>query len=384
MNNRFLNKFKVTIYSIRGILRKKPYIINIILFIATFLSCMLSGSMWSQHDPYVMSNWQYGLTYAILIMTFLSAHEFGHYFASRIHKVDATLPYFIPAPLPDLFLFGTFGAVIKTRNQFPSKKALFDIGVSGPIAGFVACVIFLIIGFATLPSKEFIYSIHPQYLLDSGKIPETGLHFGGTILFNLMSGLFKNPSGWLPPMNVVYHYPFLCVGWFGLFVTTMNMLPLGQLDGGHVTYAIFGDKQQVIAKYFWWVMMIIGFGAVLNILHDYLDADYPNTIFLFLQRHLYPALHWLKFQIPWYYNAWGGWVFWMLITRTFIKLKHPPIYTENRYHRAEIIYQFTYMNEPRKDNMDSNEKLDRTRVIIGIFAYIILILSFSYNGIYFL
>ena len=124
---------------------KKSILINILLFAATFITTTIAGTQWSGHYAGEIANWYHGLTYAVLILTFLTAHEMGHYIASRIHSVNATLPYFIPAPIPEM-LFGTLGAVIKTKNTFPSRKALFDIGAAGPIAGFVVCIVFLVIG----------------------------------------------------------------------------------------------------------------------------------------------------------------------------------------------------------------------------------------------
>jgi len=335
--------------------KRTHWSIHLLLFLATFLTCTIAGTLWAGENYLDISKWSSGLTYAVLVLTFLSAHEFGHYFAARYHKVDATLPYYIPIPIPEIMLFGTFGAVIKTRSPITSKKALFDIGVAGPISGFIVCLIFLIIGFQTLPPKEFIYTIHPQYQITG--VLDSGLHFGDTILFSFMSNIFANPNGWLPPMNEVYHYPFLCVGWFGLFVTALNMLPLGQLDGGHVTYAMFGEKQHIIAKYVWWLIVIIGSGSVLALLYELLSYDNPSGIYIFLQNTILPILSWIKKTVPWYFNGWGGWIFWGLITRLFIKLKHPVIY--------------------------DNTILDRKRKIIGWIALIALLLSFSYNGIYF-
>ena len=332
--------------------------IHLLLFIATFITTTIAGTQWTGHNPFEIANWQYGLTYAILIMTFITSHEMGHYIASRIHGIDATLPYFIPAPFPEM-LFGTMGAVIKTHSPFPSKKALFDVGVAGPIAGFIVSVGILITGFATLPGKEYIYTIHPEYLINGGVVPETGLTFGSTIIYSFLADIFKNPNGWLPPMNEMYHYPFLCVGWFGLFVTTLNMLPIGQLDGGHVIYAMFGEKMHKrIARISWYAIFFIGIGSLLAILLDFFKSvNFPNHFYMTMQDFFIPALTRLRDAVPWFFEGWGGWLFWALITRFFIKLHHPPI-------------------------MD-NEKLDTKRMVIGWIAIIILMLSFSYTGIYF-
>lgn len=337
--------------------RKNRLWLHIVLFLGTVLTVVMAGTFWSNHDPSDLLNWHYGITYSILILSFISAHEFGHYFAARIHKVDATLPFYIPAP-SELMPFGTFGAVIKTRSAIPSKKALFDIGVAGPLAGFIVSLAFLIIGLVTLPPKEFIYQIHPEYQIYFGKIPDYGLHFGDTLLFSVLSSVFKNPDGWLPPMNEIYHYPFLNVGWFGLFVTALNMLPIGQLDGGHVTYAMFGSKQGRLARIVWWGIFVLGVFGFLGVLRtEYFNVDSPDVFYVFLKTILFPIIEFVNKNAPWLLTCWAGWLFWSLITRFFIKIDHPPI--------------------------GDDKPLDSKRMAIGWIALIVLTLSFSYNGIYF-
>lgn len=337
--------------------RKSPLIVHLILFILTFITTTIAGTLWQMKNYIDIQNWHYGILYAVLIMTFLISHEFGHYIASRIHKVDASLPYFLPAPIPELMLFGTFGAVIATRSPIPNRKALFDIGISGPIAGFIVSLLFLIIGLQTLPTKDFIYTIHPEYLTRlGGNIPKEGLYFGYTLIYSLLAPIFANPNGWLPPMNEIYHYPFLCVGWFGLFVTTLNLLPFGQLDGGHILYAMFGSKQHKIAHIVWWSLVFIGFGSILNfLLNSFNEVQLPNPLYIWLQDNLIPILRSLKKVAAWYFEAWGGWLFWAFFTRIFIKMPHPYI--------------------PYTDELDTFRKL------LGWIAIMIFFLSFPYNGI---
>jgi len=342
--------------------KKHSVYFHLFLFIATFLSTAIAGAQWAGHDFTHLENIIYGFTYGILMSVFFLSHEFGHYFAARHHKVDATLPYFIPfPPAPGLIgLFGTFGAVIRTRSPILSRKVLFDIGVSGPIAGFVVSLLFLIYGLMTLPTIDFIYNIHPNYvLLHRGMIPAEGLFYGDSILYHLLSSVFANSDGFLPPMNEIYHYPFLNVGWFGLFVTVLNMIPIGQLDGGHITYAMFGAKRQgQIARFFWWLIMIMGFLGFLSLTHDSLNYVKEGSSYYILKQLFFGPLHWIEINAPVLFDAWGGWLFWGLITRIFIKLDHPPV--------------------------KENDDLDSGRMYIGWFAILILILSFSYNGIYFL
>jgi len=164
-----------------------------------------------------------GALYAVAILTILGAHEFGHYFACRWHNVDCTLPHFLPAPLP---LTGTLGAVIKIREPFPSRAALFDIGVAGPLAGFITLLPFLIVGIlfsdvAPLPNEEGT------------------LFLGEPMLFKALARFIHGP---LPEgLDIVIH-PLGFGAWFGMLATALNLLPFGQLDGGHITYAVFGPR----------------------------------------------------------------------------------------------------------------------------------------------
>lgn len=336
--------------------RKSAWLLPLGLFLLTIISTMMAGAGWAGKNPLEVNNWGYGIQYASLILTFLAMHEFGHYFAAKYHGVDATLPYFIPVP-PIFMPFGTAGAVIRTRSVIMSRKALFDIGVAGPIAGFVACVAFLLIGFANLPSIEYLYQIHPEYRMFGGAVPEYGLRFGDTLLYSFLSKIIAtNPDTFVPPMNEMYHYPFLCVGWFGLFVTSLNLLPLGQLDGGHIAYAMFGEKQARIGRITWWVIVFLAFGSLLSYVHSKIMFDSPDGLYMFFQSLLLPALNALHSSIPWYYQAWGGWVVWSLLLRIFIGIEHPPI--------------------------DDPEPLDTRRMLVGWLAAVILIISFSYNGIF--
>jgi membrane-associated protease RseP (regulator of RpoE activity) len=276
----------------------KRYFTHIVLFVLTFFTTTLAGVEWLVKDPYELSNFSSGLTYAVLILTVLSAHEFGHYFAARYHRIETTLPFFIPFP-PFLLInqFGTMGAVIKLRSTISSKKILFDIGAAGPIAGFVATVIILAAGFLTLPSKEYLYSIHPEYAL-LPSIPEGGLRFGSTIFLSLFQMLFAPKGAFVPPMNEIYHYPFLCVGWFGMLVTAMNLIPIGQLDGGHISYAMFGNRYHAIAQVVLVMLVVLGLAGLL-----------PEVGFNFSY-------------------GWFGWFIWAMILIFMIKmfrLHHPPL-----------------------------------------------------------
>jgi len=273
------------------------YLLHLLLFLLTFITTTFAGVLWLNRDPFELTNFSLGLPYSISLLAMLSAHEFGHYFAARRYGVNTSLPYFIPIPVIPPYMinpFGTMGAVIRMRSPLTTKKALFDIGIAGPIAGLVVTFCVLIYGFLTLPGKEFIFTVHPEYRL-TGEIPGTGFTFGNSILFWSLTKVFGS-SGFVPPMNEIYHYPFLCVGWFGLFVTALNLIPVGQLDGGHVLYALAGKGQGKIARVFFICLVIVGLSGFLPLFGSGVQT---GTL---------------------------GWLLWAAILYFFIKIDHPEIY----------------------------------------------------------
>jgi membrane-associated protease RseP (regulator of RpoE activity) len=163
----------------------------------------------------------YGFWYSLTLLAILGAHEMGHYVFCRRYNIDASLPYFIPAPLP---MTGTLGAVIKIREPFPTRRVLFDIGVGGPIAGFVVLVPALVIGM----SMSRVIPIPKGIPL---------LFAGEPLLFQWVAALF---FGDLPAGHTLNCHPMVWAAWFGMLATALNLLPFGQLDGGHITYASLG------------------------------------------------------------------------------------------------------------------------------------------------
>jgi membrane-associated protease RseP (regulator of RpoE activity) len=171
--------------------------------------------------------WQ-GLWYGVPVLLILGAHEMGHYLCCRRYNVDASLPYFIPLPLPPT---GTLGAVIKIREMFPTRTILFDIGVAGPIAGFIALLPVLVWGMAL------------SHVVPAPRI-ESGLAFGEPLLFRLVSWLI---FGSIPDSQALNAHPMVFASWFGMLATALNLLPFGQLDGGHLTHATLQRHSTVIS-----------------------------------------------------------------------------------------------------------------------------------------
>ena len=169
----------------------------------------------------------YGAPYALSLLLILLSHEMGHWFAARYYQVRASLPYFLPMPLT---LVGTLGAFIRIRSPFPNRKALLDVGLAGPFAGFIVCLPVLALGVATSRS---------------GPLEPGGLQFGEPLAFQFFAWAF-GPA--VPEGQALYLSPIGLAAWFGLLLTAINLLPMGQLDGGHALYAVFRRKALRISR----------------------------------------------------------------------------------------------------------------------------------------
>ena len=244
--------------------RRVP-VIHIVLFAVTFVTTSMAGAFAAGVDPFAdIGNIRAGFPFSVTLLGILLCHEMGHYTLSRVHGVRATLPYFIPG-LP--FFMGTFGAFIRMKSPPRTRTALFDVGAAGPWAGFIVAVPALIIGLRlseVLPAGA-----------DAG-----GDMLGESVVFSLLS---RWTLGVLPDDVLIRLHPIAMAGWIGLFVTSLNLLPVGQLDGGHVSYAMFGTRHRWIARLFLVAILFLGtqgwpgwfFWAVLVTI---LGLDHPPTM----------------------------------------------------------------------------------------------------------
>jgi membrane-associated protease RseP (regulator of RpoE activity) len=234
---------------------------NLVLFFLTVLTTLAAGAMMEGKnifsDPFLILK---GWSFAVPLLSILLCHEFGHYIESRINGIKVSLPYFIPGPT----ILGTFGAVIRSKSPFKNRKNLLDVGAAGPIAGFVVAVIVVILGLS--------------YSQVVAKVPQGGISLGDSLIFKLLSFLVLKK---IPEGHDVLLSPTAFAGWAGILVTMLNLLPIGQLDGGHIIYALLGKMQKKIALV-----------AVLVLI--------PLGIFL-----------------------WEGWLVWVVLI-LIIKLGHPP------------------------------------------------------------
>ncbi len=232
---------------VKQVIRRNIPWLNIILFAATALTMFISQVMPFNNifnlemiaeafsrTPLVNN----GLEYMVALMSILVFHEFGHYLTGRRRGVFMSLPYFIPAPTP----IGTFGAIIKSRSPITNRRDLIEVGATGPVAGFVISIIALTIG---LGHSEVIVIEDPS-----------GLIMGESLVLKFLTWLIVGP---LPENASLILSPAAFAGWVGILVTMLNLLPLGQLDGGHIIYGLFGKAQHNIGRFFAVVMAVMGF-----------------------------------------------------------------------------------------------------------------------------
>jgi hypothetical protein len=296
---------------------KNQFVIPALLFLATILTTAITGAQLGIRDPFASwGNFSYGFYYSFALLSILFCHEMGHYLYARYYGIKVTLPYFLPFYFPLMFSFGTFGAFIRLKEPIPHKKALFDIGIAGPLAGFVVSLAFLIIGFQQITSEaamwEAITTLHPIATDTTGV-----LTFGSNLLFDFIAE--QSGKAYLP-MHEMYHFPFIVAGWFGLLITALNLMPIGQLDGGHITHAMFGGKSARIA--------IVGFAALIG-LNIVLISQFNSFVY----------------------------ILWPFLIILFIKFKHPP-------------------------TLDDSITIGPGRKLLGYLSYIIFVISFSPMPIY--
>jgi Zn-dependent protease len=188
----------------------------------------------------IRRNAPFSVPFALTLLLILGVHEMGHYLAARRHKVDVTLPFFVP--LPFLSPLGTLGAVIFIRSVLKNKKALFDVGISGPLAGFVVAIIAMMIGMRLPPipdSNRLITKVGTPILVQA--------------VGRVLRPQERDISGFITRQPIVF------AAWFGLFLTALNLIPIGQLDGGHIMYALFGRAAWTVAMLAFGALIVLGF-----------------------------------------------------------------------------------------------------------------------------
>lgn len=360
--------------------KPREYLIHGLLFVLTLITTTLAGGEWvygksvmAEGDSFL--TWEYfqkSMAFSIPFVGILLIHELGHFFTSVYHKVKSSLPYFIPAWLGFIGApsIGTFGAIIRMKTHVNSRKKFFDIGVAGPIAGFVIALGVLIYGFSTLPPTDYIYAVHPEYANpDFEGYGDDVLDFelGGNLLFWALGELFADPER-LPAMSEVIHYPFLFAGYLALFFTALNLLPIGQLDGGHVVFGLFPrHHKQISIAVFTLFLAYAGVGMIspampldellirlplyvgfLYLCYSRIDFSVQTKLSIALTL---VAMHYTFafFKPEW--EGYQGWLFFAFLLGRVMGLRHPEV--------------------------SGLKPLDTKRKIIGWIAILIFALCFS-------
>jgi membrane-associated protease RseP (regulator of RpoE activity) len=223
--------------------KKPPITVNVVLFICTVATTILAGALQQGVNP-LQDPTQIlkGLPFSAALLFILLAHEMGHFLTSKYYRIDASLPYFIPAPT----LIGTFGAFIKMRSPVMNKRVLLDVGANGPLAGLLVTIPILAIGLQLSEVRA----------LDAPG--GEGMTLGTSLILSAMTSLIL---GNLPDTHQVILHPLGFAGWIGLLVTSMNLIPVGQLDGGHIAYAVFGRRTRHISRAVLLGMLVLGIWA---------------------------------------------------------------------------------------------------------------------------
>ncbi len=294
--------------------------LHALLFFATCGTTFMAGGFFTEgKDAFSIAS---GLMFSAAIMGILLCHEMGHYVAARLHGVDVSLPYFLPFPLPPI---GTFGAIIKMRVPPRTRSALIDIGSAGPLAGIVVTLVVTFIGLK-------LSVVRP--LTD---LPSHAWMEGNSLLYLLLKKLAHPEMG---PAQDVWMHPVAWAGWVGILVTSLNLIPVGQLDGGHVLYAMVGPRAHrrvaVAAHGVIFVLGMIGLVCYLVLLHG------PTVAYLEQAGLIYPVLR-ASGMLPL--------LFWTILLR-FVGHGHPPI-------------------------EDPDIALGRLRLAAGMVSLLVLVLTFT-------
>lgn len=262
---------------------------HIALFIATVFTTFFAGYL---QGGTLLS----GFSFSLSLLFILGSHEMGHYYYGKKYGILITPPYFIPVPPP--FIAGTMGAFIRIKSQITSKKALFDIGVAGPIFGIIAAIPVLIIGIK-------MSQIIPVQDIGEGEV----IRLGDSLIFSIFVNMIH---GTIEEGYDIFLHPAAFAGWIGLFVTALNLIPSGQLDGGHLVYSLFNKKiHSAVSQISILIIIILGVGTepVYNLINSFgVNFDLPESLL---------------------FSGWAGWIIWAFLL-VFMGTKHPPtIYEEN-------------------------------------------------------
>ena len=367
----------------------KQILIFVLLLLVTFVTTTIAGMEWvngsfildptnsKNVDWFSWPNISQGLVYSISFMGILTFHEFGHYFTARHYGISTTLPYYIPFWFGLSLSFGTLGAFIRIKERIQSRKEYFDVGIAGPLAGFVVGLVILIYGFSTLPPAEYLFNYNPDYRQYGENfqdyiyqdIDQPIFKVGKNLLFILLENTLVSDPSRIPNGYEMIHYPLIFAGYLAMFFTALNLLPIGQLDGGHVIYGLFGLRRSrfISEALFMAFVFYAGLGWVnpfqptnelaymipLNIALYYFMFSRMRTKsidVLLLAVSVFAAQFLGSFLVPGL-NGYTGWLVFAFLIGRFLGVYHPPALRE--------------------------DELDTKRKVLGWLALLIFILCFS-------
>ncbi|PWJ58746.1 hypothetical protein CLV98_103113 [Dyadobacter jejuensis] len=386
----------------------RTYFIQALLFVLTVITTTMAGAEWmfgnifgfvyeafgflsgasSEQTTEVTSKamgWAEfvaGFQFSIPFLLILTVHEFGHFFVAKAHKVKVTLPYYIPLWFGITQSIGTMGAFIRITSVVRSRLKFFDIGIAGPLAGFIVAIAVLWYGFTHLPPAEYIFTIHPEYTrfgLNYSQFAYENaagnLALGDNILFWFFKTYVADPS-LLPHDYEIIHYPYLFAGYLALFFTSLNLIPIGQLDGGHILYGMIGKKKfDIVAPALYIIFAFYGGLGVFRVENFAIGSDqifYEQLFYLFLYAYfLFICFRGMSdspstavmislivvvaqlgttYFLP-HIEGYSGFLPFIFLLGRFLGVKHP--------------------------ETPEDEPLNKPRIILGILALIIFVLSFS-------
>lgn len=398
--------------------QKQRYWLHLLLFVITFITTTLAGAEHANY-PFSFMGWVWGgeealaffgvdetgfhffmgweefkdgMLYSVPFLLILSCHEFGHYFTARYYNIKTSLPYYIPVWLPfHMFWIGTMGAVIRLRSATKSTIQFFDVGIAGPLAGWVVAMCFIIYGFANLPTKDYLLEVNPEYKeakaqygegfddkvveqhINEGREP---LQIGQNLTFWFFENYVVSDKSRVPNHYDIIHYPFLFAGFLALFFTALNLLPIGQLDGGHILYGLVGRKRSHLIATGIFMCFVFYAGLGLEFISYYEGHEgsqlllncvlYGGFLFVLFRRVFAKTLDAVTaavtmfashFLLDYFFHetvadaGYSSWLFFSFILTTLLGVHHPGAQIE--------------------------QPLDKNRKILGWIALGIFIISFS-------
>ena len=386
----------------------RTHLIQGLLFLATIITTTMAGAEWmfgnifsfvssavhflaekmSGKDipltstPMGWTQFFAGFQFSIPFLAILTIHEFGHYFTAKSHQVKVTLPYYIPMWFGISQSIGTMGAFIRITSVVRSRLKFFDIGIAGPLAGFIAALVVLYYGFTHLPPPEYIFTIHPEYARYGLSYPqfayenaEGNLALGDNILFWFFKTFVADPAR-VPHAYEMTHYPYIFAGYLALFFTSLNLIPIGQLDGGHILYGMMGKKKFDFVAPALFVVFIFYAGLGMFRTEDFaINSDsvfYEHLLSLFIYIYfLYICLRKISENPA---NA-------IMLSLMIVVAQFGATYMRPDWDGYSGFLPFIFILGRflgiRHPETEDNKPIGTARMILGIFALIIFIISFS-------